>query len=244
MYIQLRLSAPYSFANRLTRIPTSGGQYYWVAVLAPRSTRRYLSYLTGKCLHLLYLRSNHSYVGWLCAVAWQTAVSASGYFIGTLIQALLILNVPSYVPHNWHGSLIGLAFLIIAVTFNTVLARHLPMVEGIFVFCHIVGIVIMIPLWILSPRREGGSPLIDFGSPSAWTSNGVATMVGSTIPISTLIGFDCSVHMGMFDPFAVELLFLHIIAEETKDSSRIVPVSLLVGYATNVLLGFFVVITW
>jgi hypothetical protein len=30
------------------RLPTSGGQYFWVAVLAPRSCRRYLSYITGE----------------------------------------------------------------------------------------------------------------------------------------------------------------------------------------------------
>jgi hypothetical protein len=30
-----------------SRLPTSGGQYYWVAVLAPRPARRYLSYITG-----------------------------------------------------------------------------------------------------------------------------------------------------------------------------------------------------
>jgi choline transport protein len=35
-------------------MPTSGGQYYWVAVLAPRSARRYLSYITGKSFYLFY----------------------------------------------------------------------------------------------------------------------------------------------------------------------------------------------
>jgi hypothetical protein len=74
------------------------------------------------------------------------------------------------------------------------------MAEGIFVIIHILGICIMIPLWILSPRREGGSPLVDFYNPSGWVSSGVATLVGSNAPISALIGFDCSVHMCMFDP--------------------------------------------
>ena len=71
--------------------------------------------------------------------------------------------------------------------------------EGIFVVCHIVGFVIVIPLWILSPRSEGGSPLVDFYNP-AWVSYGLATLVGSVGPTASLIGFDCSVHMGMFGP--------------------------------------------
>jgi hypothetical protein len=51
-YLRLSIyppSTPKFFANRLLfRIPTSGGQYYWVAVLAPRPYRRYLSFITGK----------------------------------------------------------------------------------------------------------------------------------------------------------------------------------------------------
>jgi hypothetical protein len=37
----------YSIAN-ISRFPTSGGQYFWVSVLAPRPYRRYLSYVTGE----------------------------------------------------------------------------------------------------------------------------------------------------------------------------------------------------
>jgi len=55
----------------------------------------------------------------------------------------------------------------------------------------------------------------------------VAFMVGMTGPITCLIGFDSSIHM----------------AEEAKDSSRIVPRTLLIGYIMNGLLGFFVLIT-
>jgi choline transport protein len=71
------------------------------------------------------------------------------------------------------------------------------MLEGIFVFCHILGIVIFVPLWIMSPKREGGSPLVDFYNPGGWSSNGIATLVGSAAPIASLTGFDCSIHMCM-----------------------------------------------
>jgi choline transport protein len=111
---------------------------------------------------------------------------------------LFVLNIPDYIFHNWHGSLLAIAYFIIAVIINTVLARKLPMLEGIFVIFHIFGIVIFIPLWILSPRRIGGSPLIDFYNPNGWVSNGVATLVGLSGPTAGLIGLDCSVHMGMF----------------------------------------------
>lgn len=34
-------------SSRFSSAPTSGGQYYWVAMLAPKSYRRFLSYITG-----------------------------------------------------------------------------------------------------------------------------------------------------------------------------------------------------
>jgi choline transport protein len=71
------------------------------------------------------------------------------------------------------------------------------MVESIFVILHILGILIFIPLWALSPRREGGSPLIDFYNGGGWASNGLSTMIGTVGPVAALIGFDCSVHMGI-----------------------------------------------
>jgi choline transport protein len=71
------------------------------------------------------------------------------------------------------------------------------MVEGLFVFCHILGVIIFIPLLVLSPKREGGSPLVEFDNLSGWSTVGLATMVGTLSPTSALIGFDCSVHMGM-----------------------------------------------
>ena len=143
------------------------------------------------------LASNHSCIGWLCAITWQTGFAGAAYIAGTLVQALFVLNIPNYDYERWQGSLLTIGFLLIAIIFNTLLARRLPMVEGIFVFLHILGVAIFIPLWILSPKREGGSPLIEFYNPNGWISNGLATCVGITAPITGLLGFDCSVHMGM-----------------------------------------------
>jgi len=140
---------------------------------------------------------NYSCIGWLCAITWQAGLGGSTYIGGTIVQALFVVNMPNYIYERWQGSLLTLGFLFIAVFFNTVLARRLPIVESIFVFLHIFGIFIFIPIWILSPRKVGGSPLIDFYNPNKWISNGVATLVGSGSPVSALIGFDCSVHMGM-----------------------------------------------
>jgi choline transport protein len=129
------------------------------------------------------------------------------------------------------------------VAFNTVLAKRLPLVEGLFVICHVLGVVLFIPLWVLSPRRNGGAPLVEFYNPGGWSSNGVATMAGLTSPLSALIGFDCSVHMGKNPLTSSILLLTYYVAEETKDSSYTVPITLLIGYTVNVILGFFGLMT-
>jgi amino acid transporter len=72
--------------------------------------------------------------------------------------------------------------------------------ETVLIFVHILGIVIFLPVWALSPRTEGSSPLTEFYNPNGWMSNGVAVMVGMTGPITALIGFDSAIHMGTIHP--------------------------------------------
>jgi amino acid transporter len=135
-------------------------------------------------------------------------MAGNAFLAATMIQGLFVLNIENYVYEKWHGSLLTLAILLISVTFNTILARRLPIVEGVFVFCHILGILIFLPVMILSPRRDGSSPLTEFYNPGGWASNGLSTMIGTVGPISALIGFDCSVHMGMLNPLTCYLLLL------------------------------------
>jgi amino acid transporter len=178
-----------------------------VAVFAPQSCRKSLSYITGK-VSRLYLCADLapnclliSGIGWLCALAWQTSTVASCFIAGTVIQALFILNLPNYKPQAWHGTLLCIAIIFIAIIFNTYMARKLPLVEGLLVFSHILGVVIIIPLLILAPRRAGGAPLVEFWNPNGWSSDGVATLIGLLPVALSLVGFDCSIHMGAMSSY-------------------------------------------
>jgi len=87
----------------------------------------------------------------------------------------------------------------ICITFNTVLAKKLPLIEGILVFLHLIGVVLVIPLWVLSPIRKGGSVLTEYYNGGGWSSNGVSTMIGMLPVALSLLGLDCSVHMGKLE---------------------------------------------
>jgi hypothetical protein len=158
-----------------------------------------------------------------------------------------VLHSDNYVSKPWHATLITLAFLALAVGFNTLFASKIPMLETSLVFFHICGIVIFVPVWVYSTKTktEGPSPLVEFFNPGGWSSNGLATLVGAAPVITTLIGFDCSVHMGMLgSQLFCFCLPIYLVAEETKDASLNVPNTLLAGYAVNVILGFFALMAW
>jgi hypothetical protein len=138
-----------------------------------------------------------TYTGWLTATSWQTSIAGSSYLAGTIIQSLLILNIESYVPKAWHGTLLAIAIVSIAIFFNTVLVRRLPTIEVILVIFHLLGVAIAIPLWALAPRSSS-SVLTEYYNPNGWSSNGVATMISILYPLISMLGFDCSVHMGQY----------------------------------------------
>jgi amino acid transporter len=150
------------------------------------------------------------YIGWLCATGWQSGVAAVSYLCGTVIQSLFILNISSYIPEAWHGTLLTICIVTIAVIFNTVLAKKLPFVEGLLATIHFLGIGVLIPVWVLSPERKGGSPLVEFYNPGGWSSNGVATLVSILYSVTALLGFDCSVHMGLCFALPPSLIPIHL----------------------------------
>jgi hypothetical protein len=187
-------------ANKLYSIPTSGGQYYWVAILAPRSSHRYLSYVTGIYPITFYLSLINLSIGWLCATSWQTNLAAASFIAGTTAQGLIALNNPNYVPQNWHGTLLTIAIALVTILFNTILAKRLPIVEGVLVILHLLGIAILVPLWVLSPIREGGDVLTTFYNGGGYSTVGLSAMVGMFPVATSMIGLDCSIHMGKYNP--------------------------------------------
>lgn len=116
--------------------------------------------------------------------------------VGTIIQGLIALNVNDYVWEQWHGTLLTIAVIVSSISFNTVLAARLPLIEGIVLILHVAGIfVIIIPLWVMAPRADP-HVLIEYSNNGGWSSTGLSAMIGLTATLSgVLTGYDCSVHM-------------------------------------------------
>ncbi|KAJ5627819.1 hypothetical protein N7490_010047 [Penicillium lividum] len=181
-----------SLAEMASMAPTFGGQYHWVSEFAPPSCQKFLSYITG----------------WLCAMGRQCAIISIAFLAGTIIQELSVLNSPSYDFQRWHGTLLVGAITLFTIIFNTLLAKRLPFVEVLIFILHVCGLfAIIIPLWVLGPRRSAKQVFTEFNNGGGWDSAGTATLVGFSTTITALIGYDFSVHM----------------SEEIKDASETLP---------------------
>ena len=169
--------------------PTAGGQYHWVSEFAPRSCQKFLSYITG----------------YLLATGWQGSIVGLSFAAGTMVQGLLVLNVPSYVPQRWHGTMLVIACACFAIVFNTSLAKGLPLLEILVLVLHIVGLIaIVVPLLVLAPNKNPADvALLSFYNGGNWSTMGTSVMIGLLTPLGTMLGYDCCVHMCKFPWLAI-----------------------------------------
>ena len=144
------------------------------------------------------------------------------FFTAQLIEALIILNHPTFVPQPYHATLLIIAVAAFSIFFNTFLAKKLPLVEAILLLIHIAGFFgILIPLWTLAPRANAKDVFTTFNNGGGWNSEGTSALVGILTAVISLTGSDSAAHMCMFFPqkfFPQKLLWRYI--HLTKHYSR------------------------
>ncbi|KAI0397609.1 amino acid/polyamine transporter I [Xylariaceae sp. FL0594] len=161
--------------------PISGGQYFWVAILAPQKYKRFCGYLTG----------------WLTSLAWIATLAVGSIFTGTIIQGLIILNYPdTYTPQKYHGAFLAWAVIAVSIFVNTVVAGLLPLLEGLILLVHVLGFVaILIVLVYLSPHGTAQDVFFRTLNEGHWPSQSLSFFVGFIGNVATFVGADAAVHM-------------------------------------------------
>ncbi|KAK0937294.1 hypothetical protein LTR29_011117 [Friedmanniomyces endolithicus] len=199
-----------SMAEMASMAPTAGGQYHWCSEFAPASLQKFRSYT----------------VGYLCVLGWHASLAGTCYAAGQQVQAIIVLANPQFAIQTWETALLAMAVVVVAVGFNTVLYRKLPIVEGIVMIVHVFGFfAFVIVLWVMAPR--GDSSVLTTFTTNGWSSAGVACLVGISAPIGDLIGADSSVHL----------------SEELRNAAWILPRAMVATAVMNYLLGFITIIT-
>ncbi|KAI0020711.1 amino acid transporter [Xylariomycetidae sp. FL0641] len=160
--------------------PTAAGQYHWVAMLAPESAATFLAYL----------------VAWLTTISWQAMSATVGYLIATLLQGIVVLANPSYVPQPWHTVLIIWASTLFAVLMNSITSKTLAKFEGLILVLHLAGFFgVLIPLVYFAPHNDAASVFTTVQNNGGWPKDALAFLVGLPTMASALLGADCAVHM-------------------------------------------------
>ncbi|KAL5379176.1 hypothetical protein DPSP01_008625 [Paraphaeosphaeria sporulosa] len=202
-----------SLAEMASMAPTAGGQYHWVSEFSPPSVQKPFSF----------------FIGWMSTLSWQAGTASGPYLVGTLIQSCAIVVYPDYAPTGWQGTLMVIAITLLVWVLNVYGANLMPLFQNLMLVFHIVGfLVIIVILWVRSPRATAKATFTEFTNDGGWNSIGLALMVGQISAIYACISTDAAAHM----------------SEETQDAGRTVPRAMLGAYFLNGILGFVFLISY
>jgi len=153
------------------RIPLSGGQFNWVAILAPPKHANFLSYLTG----------------WVSTIAWQAGFAVSAYLVANIILAIAAAQHPEYVNKDWHGLLVIYAIVLLGVIVNTYLGVIFPALESMVFIVHVIGyFIVLIVLAYLAPKQPASFVFENFFNGGEFSTMGQSVLAGA-VPI--MLGF-------------------------------------------------------
>ncbi|KAI2631632.1 putative GABA permease [Xylaria nigripes] len=203
------LSVFATLSELVSMAPTSGGQYHWVSMLAPSSSRKFLGFLTG----------------WLAVTGWQALVASGAYVTGTMIQGLVLLTHPDYagVMKSWHGTLLLWAVVLVSYGINTAVGSLLARFEGLVLVLHILGFfAVILPLALLSPHRTAKDVFDTWTNSGLWQTQSLSFSIGIIGNVFAFLGGDGAIHM----------------SEEIRNAAIVVPRSLMTGLTVNGTLGF------
>jgi choline transport protein len=137
-----------------------------------------------------------SFIGWLTVVGWQATFATACFLTGTIIQGLIILTQPSYVPQPWHSTLLYWVILFFCLAINVIGGSLLPKFEGLILVLHIVGFfAILIPLTYLSDHPTAKEVFGTWINDGGWPTQGLSFFVGLIGAVFSFAGGDAAVHV-------------------------------------------------
>ncbi|KAI6837645.1 amino acid transporter [Hortaea werneckii] len=204
----------YTVVSELASLaPISGGQYYWVYMLAPTNYKTVFSYV----------------IGWLTSLAWVATVATETLFAGTIIQGIMILDYPNYDDKMWQGTLLTWAVIAGCIFINVVIPAWLPKFEVFILMLHVTGfIAIIATLWAMTPEvGSNASVWLTSLNEGGWPTQGLSYCVGFLGNVATFVGADASVHL----------------AEEVENAALNIPRAILGAMLFNGGVGFIMMVT-
>ncbi|TQS33494.1 hypothetical protein Golomagni_06159 [Golovinomyces magnicellulatus] len=174
------LSVFAALSELVSMAPTSGGQYHWVSMLAPKWASKILSYVTG----------------WLTIGGWLGSMAAGCFLTGTMLQGIINLTHPSYVGTGWQGSLFMFLAALISTFVNSMANTLLPKFEALALVVHVAGFfAILIPVVYLAPHNDTAFVFETFSNLGQFPTDGLAFFLGMMGNVVAFVGADAAFHM-------------------------------------------------
>lgn len=212
-----------AMAEIVSAIPTSGGPYFWAAMLAPPRWSPFAAWLTG-------------WYNLLGQVAVTTGIT---FGLANLIPTAVTVKNPDFVPTPAIRIGIHAALLVSHGIVNTFGVRILRYLNNTSIVLHSAGITaICIAVLAKAPTHQPASFV--FGrfydgtgseSDDGWSiraSPAYVALCGALLSQYTLTGFDASAHL----------------SEETKKASWSAPIGVVSSVGFSAIFGFFVLMAF
>ncbi|MCJ1476614.1 hypothetical protein MMC13_005281 [Lambiella insularis] len=174
------LAVAYSMAEICSAYPVAGGQYSWVAVLAPPSVARGLSYVTG----------------WFMLTG-ILAMGATNNFIGAnFVLGMANLTFPEYTIERWHTALLSYAIALLATLANLYGPHLLDRVSRGMMIWNIVSFFIVI-IVLLATNDHKQTPSFVFQDFQNFTGfgTGYTAILGLLQSAFGMCCYDAPAHM-------------------------------------------------
>ncbi|KAF9888271.1 hypothetical protein FE257_008841 [Aspergillus nanangensis] len=197
-----------SLAEMASMYPTAGGQYHFIAKLAPKRWQNILSWS----------------VGWTGTFGWVAFTASAPFLAAGMIQGLLILNYDTYQPERWHATLIYWALTVFSIVINIWGLMFISFIETASLVLHVVAfIALFIVIWVCAPAMHSASFVFTlFQNSSGWLNDGIPWCIGMLSSCYVLTGYDGAIHLG----------------EEMDNPRVAVPYCMLGSIAINGVMGF------
>ncbi|KAH6970548.1 amino acid permease [Ilyonectria sp. MPI-CAGE-AT-0026] len=198
-----------SLAELASIWPSSGGQYHWVAELSNDTWRPVLSWLTG----------------WLSIGSMTLGVVGSTFATAIQIQVFAMANNLSYLPKQWHVTMIFMALILLNALINIFGVRFYHALN-IYAIIHQAVFFIVLIITILAckaPNFNSASYVFtNFENISGWSSDGISFFIGILGLVTGFIGVEAPAHF----------------SEEMNHATRDVPRAMMYSVIGNALATF------
>ncbi|KAK0721158.1 amino acid/polyamine transporter I [Lasiosphaeris hirsuta] len=211
-----------AMAEIVSAIPTSGGPYFWAAMLAPAKWSPFAAWITG-------------WYNLLGQVAVTTGIT---FGLANLVPTAIIVKNPDFVPTPRVTIGIYAAILLSHAIVNSFGVRALRYLNNVSIVLHSAGITaICIAVLAKAPTHQPASFVfgkfndgtgVEGDGWSVRASPAYVALCGALLSQYTLTGFDASAHL----------------SEETKKASWSAPIGVVSSVGFSAVFGFFVLMAF